>query len=113
VSQYIVDDELDPERVTRVLVRWTTVQRLSALRPGQVIKDERVPQLLSQPKWPTFVTIDGGFWDRTFCDERYCLLYFALREDEQGDPPLVAATGSAFGVQDTACAQRQGGAHQP
>jgi hypothetical protein len=87
MSQYIVDDELDPEKVTQVLQQWTTAQRLSTLRPGQVIKDERVPQLLAELKQPTFITIDDGFWNRTHCDDRYCILYFVLREDNQAEIP--------------------------
>jgi hypothetical protein len=83
VSQIVLDDQLFDLEVLVPLARWITVQRLRDLRPGEVIKDDRVPQLLRQLRQPTFVTIDMGFWDKTLRDPRYCLLCFPLSNDEQ------------------------------
>jgi hypothetical protein len=69
--------------VARPLSRWTTAQRLRDLRPGEVILDDRVPELLLTLHQPTFVTIDQGFWDRRLCHPKYCILFFALRDDRQ------------------------------
>lgn len=85
MSQIILDDQLFALEVLVPLARWITVGRLRDLRPGEVIKDERVPALLRELRQPTFVTIDEGFWTRRLCDPKYCILYFALRDDEQDD----------------------------
>ncbi len=87
MSQIILDDQLFDVEVLIPVARWITVQRLRDLRPGEVIKDERVPELLHELRQPTFVTIDLGFWDRGLRDKRYCILCFALRNDEQHKLP--------------------------
>lgn len=83
MSQIILDDQLFDLEVLIPIARWTTVQRLRDLRPGEVIKDERVPTLLRQLRQPTFVTIDLGFWDKGLRDDRYCILCFPLTNEEQ------------------------------
>lgn len=87
MSQVILDDQLFDVEVLIPIARWTTVQRLRNLRPGEVIKDERVPVLLREVAQPTFVTIDMGFWRRELVDAKYCLLCFPLRNDEQEQIP--------------------------
>jgi hypothetical protein len=80
VSQVILDDQLFDFEVLIPIARWTTVQRLRDLRPGEVIKDERVPELLRQLRQPTFVTIDEGFYNRGLCDHKFCILCFSLAD---------------------------------
>ncbi|MEZ4735585.1 MAG: hypothetical protein R3E79_51490 [Caldilineaceae bacterium] len=87
MSQVILDDQIFDEEVLIPIARWTTVQRLRNLRPGEVIKDERVPVILREIAQPTFVTIDMGFWRRELVDAKYCILCFPLRNDEQGQIP--------------------------
>lgn len=87
MSQVILDDQLFDEEVLIPIARWTTVQRLRNLRPGEVIKDERVPVILREIAQPTFVTIDMGFWRRELVDANYCILCFPLRNDEQKQIP--------------------------
>lgn len=89
MSQFILDDQLFELEVLVPLARWTTVRRLRNLRPGEVIKDERVPVLLRELSRPTFVTIDRGFWDKRLRDSKYCILYFALRNDQQHELPML------------------------
>jgi hypothetical protein len=72
MSQIILDDQLFDLEVLVPLARWTTIQRLRDLRPGEVIKDDRVPVLSRQLRQPTFVTIDLGFWDKGLQDPKYC-----------------------------------------
>jgi hypothetical protein len=69
------------------LTQWITAQRLRDLRPDQVIKDERVPVILRELRQPTFVTIDMDFWNARLRDAHYCILCFALRNDEQREIP--------------------------
>jgi len=83
MSQIILDDQLFPLEVLVPIARWATVQRLRDVRPGEVIKDERVPMILRELRQPTFVTIDMGFWTRRLCDVHYCIICFPLRNDEQ------------------------------
>jgi len=87
MSQIILDDQLFDVEVLIPIARWITVQRLRDLRPGEVIKDERVPELLRRLRQPTFVTIDLGFWNRGLRDGKFCILCFALRNDEQDQLP--------------------------
>ena len=87
MSQIILDDQLFDLEVLAPIARWITVQRLRDLRPGEVIKDDRVPVLLRELRQPTFVTIDMGFWDKSLRDAKYCILCFPLRNDEQYQLP--------------------------
>lgn len=83
MSPIILDDQLADAAIRRQLAHWTRAQRLRDLRPGEVIKDERVPVILRELRQPTFVTIDTGFWNGRLRDARYCILCFPLRSDEQ------------------------------
>ena len=87
MSQIVLDDQLFDVEVLIPIARWITVQRLRDLRPSEVIKDERVPELLRRLREPTFVTIDMGFWNRGLRDNKFCVLCFALRNDEQDQLP--------------------------
>ncbi len=90
MSQIILDDQLADLAIRIPLARWTTVQRLREIRPGEVIKDERVPLILRELRQPTFVTIDMGFWNAGLRDPRYCMRCFPLRiEDQQVLPGLL------------------------
>lgn len=80
---FILDDQLAAPVIVPALARWTRVQRLRDLRPHEVIKDDRVPMLLRSLRQPTFVTIDVGFWNRRYCDRRYGVIFFPLRDVEQ------------------------------
>jgi len=57
------------------------------LRPGEIIKDDRIPLLLRELKQPTFITIDVGFWNNNLVDPNYCILYFALQGHQQAQIP--------------------------
>ena len=90
MTQIILDEHLDPEKMLPALQSWTTAHRIVDLRPHEVIKDDRVLQLLHTLKQPTFVTIDDGFWDKNLRHPGYCLIYFALSDDQQDQiPPLL------------------------
>jgi hypothetical protein len=84
VSLLILDDQLDVSELLPDLERWTTAQRLGRLRPGERVLDDRVPEVLRTLRQPTFVTIDQDFWDASCCQPAYCILYFALRDNQQG-----------------------------
>jgi hypothetical protein len=83
MSQFILDEQLDLQVVLPPLRRWTSVILLRDLRPGEVILDDRVAEILLEVVKPTFVTIDRDFWDRRLCHPDYCILCFDLRDDQQ------------------------------
>jgi hypothetical protein len=79
----VLDDQLSAAEVLLPLRRRWMAVRLQSLRPGELILDERVPEILRAQRAPTFLTIDQGFWERTLADRTYCVLYFALRDEQQ------------------------------
>ena len=83
MSQFVLDEQLDHDTVLAPLQNWVSAERLTALRPGEHILDDRVPALLRALRRPTFLSIDSYFWRAAQCDPRYCILYFALRRDQQ------------------------------
>jgi hypothetical protein len=83
MSQLILDDQLDVEVVLPPLRKWITVECLHELRSGEHILDDRIPEIFRTLKQPTFVTIDQDFWHPLWCHPAYCILYFALRDDQQ------------------------------
>jgi hypothetical protein len=85
----VLDDQLWVAGVHDRIRRWSTVQFLRDIRPDEVIKDERVPLVLRTLRTPTFVTIDSQFWNRRRCDRWYCIVYFDLRADQQGEIPTL------------------------
>ena len=71
MSQIIVDEQLHVQRVLLPIQRWATARRITSLRPGTVIKDDVIPDLLAQEKQPTFVTMNiKDFWKHTLRDKR-------------------------------------------
>src|SRR5262249_59606529 len=85
VSQFVLDDHLDPTLVRDAIVRWSTASFLRDVRPGEVINDDRVPSILATLRTPTFITIDDGFWKLTWRghSHSYGISYFEFRADEQ------------------------------
>ncbi len=87
MSQIIVDEQLGRTEVLLPLKKWITARKIESFRPFEVIKDDRVLQILWELKRPTFVTIDSNFYDKRHCDKRYCLVYFVLVPLEQNQLP--------------------------
>jgi hypothetical protein len=83
MSQLILDDQLDVSEVLPSLRKWISAGRLKDLRPAELIRDDRVPEILRTLRSPTFITIDHGFWNARLCHPGYCVLYLALRDDQQ------------------------------
>jgi hypothetical protein len=87
MTHIVLDDQISRPAVEQALARPYTAHRLRDIRPGQVIKDERVPILLRELHRPTFVTIDDDFWRSQLRDRRYCILFFPLDVREQAQIP--------------------------
>jgi len=78
MSQLVLDEHLSREEVLEPLRSWRSVQKIEDLTPHETLKDDRILQILRRQQQPTFVTLDGGFFRRKYCDSRYCLLYFVI-----------------------------------
>ena len=79
----VLDDQLGASEVLGPIRKLIQAVRLRDLRPGERILDDRVPGVLLSLKDPMFITIDQGFWDRRYLHPGYCILYFALRDEQQ------------------------------
>ncbi|MBC8233311.1 hypothetical protein H8E77_27505 [bacterium] len=88
MSQIIADEQLNVQRVLLPIQRWTTALRITSLRPGTVIKDDVIPNLLAQEKQPTFVTMNiKDFWEPTLRDKRYCIVCMDVPDERQSEIP--------------------------
>jgi hypothetical protein len=68
-------------KMARDILSWYKGKVIFArdLRPGTLIKDDAVPQLLRRLAQPTFVTINvGHFWQRVPIDQRFCVVCLDL-----------------------------------
>jgi hypothetical protein len=77
----IVDEQLLGTRVIEGIEGWyrRRVLNIRRLRPGTIIKDDAIPNLLRRERQPTFITINvTDFWRRIQADKRYCVLCFPL-----------------------------------
>ena len=89
MSLLIFDEQINSDAAIEPLRSWATVRRLKDVRPREMIDDDRVPDLLRKLNHPTFVTIDGGFWDGEYRDKHYCILYIAVSDDQQFKIPAL------------------------
>jgi hypothetical protein len=83
MNQIILDEQLeDPELIEAL--HWITVNVITQLRPGTIIKDDAIPALLRHARRPTFITINvRDFWLRRWhlCDKAYCIVCFKLTSE--------------------------------
>jgi hypothetical protein len=87
---FVIDAALANKLVLFPLQKWTRAISIRALRPNEVIKDDRIPVLLRELNKPAFITIDeAGFWKKNLCDRHYSILYFALNKDQQQLIPML------------------------
>jgi hypothetical protein len=81
----ILDEQLQGRNLEKEIASWYggAVRIITDLRPGTVIKDDAIPQLLCQLNKPTFVTINvTDFWGKLPADTRYCAVCFAMKDSE-------------------------------
>lgn len=79
MSLFILDEHLDEGSVRDQILRWATARFVRDIRPGEVVKDDRILTVLQSLRTPTFVTADDWFWNRDHRDRRYCIVFVALR----------------------------------
>ncbi len=81
----VLDEQLLGYGLQQSIRRWYrgSVVDVIQLRPGTLIPDDAIPQLLRRAKKPTFVTINvEDFWRRSAPDARYAIVCFSLSHRE-------------------------------
>lgn len=87
MSLFVLDDHLQRVQLRDRLLHWATARYVRDIRPGEIVKDDRILSVLRTLRTPTFVTNDDWFWKRGHCDARYCIVYLALRGSQQYQAP--------------------------
>src|SRR5579859_4395413 len=88
----VLDEQLLGYGLHATISAWYRgrITDLPALRPGTVILDDAVPELLRAERQPTFVTINvRDFWRRMAPDRRFCILCFALPDQRVDELPRL------------------------
>ena len=88
----ILDEQLLGYGLQASIGKWYrgTVTGLTALRPGTLILDEAIPELLRAAHQPTFLTINvADFWRRMAPDKHFCILCFALSDKRVAELPRL------------------------
>lgn len=81
----VLDEQLSGRGIETALAQWYagTVCFINALRPGTLIKDEAIPDLLQQQNAPTFVTInETDFWLKAKLADDYCIVCANLSDSQ-------------------------------
>ena len=88
----ILDENLLGLRLDMPIAHWYAgrVCYLTAVRPGTVIKDEAIPQLLQQCRGATFVTTNvPDFWQRILAHARYSIVCLSLPNERLHQLPAL------------------------
>lgn len=78
----VLDEHMSNNRVAAAIKAWYKgkIVFVRDLRPGSLIKDDAIPQLLRKTKAkPAFVTINvSHFWQKVPVDKRFCVVRFDI-----------------------------------
>ncbi len=88
----VLDEQLMGRAISRDIARWYvgSVQFITDLRPGTVIKDDAIPVLLREQRSPTFVTINvRDFWHRVKADRHFCIVCVDLPDPRATEIPEI------------------------
>jgi hypothetical protein len=86
----VLDEQLLGYGLSAAITAWYrgTVTDITALRPGSLIPDDAIPELLRAARQPTFATINvDDFWRRLAPDRLFCILCFALSDKRVAELP--------------------------
>lgn len=76
-------DEHIPEEQRVLLKSWRIPVRHIGYDLGRKgLQDDEIIPLLHHRRYPTFFTLDFGFYQRALCHARYCLVCMDIYEDE-------------------------------
>lgn len=80
----VLDEQLLRPGIRESLEQWYPgrVMAITELRPGSIILDDAIPELLRSARHPTFVTINvTDFWRHIPADPRYCVACMPLSDN--------------------------------
>lgn len=76
-------DEHVPEEQRELLKRWRIPVRHIGYDVGRKgLQDDEIIPLLHRLRYPTFFTLDFGFYQRGLCHARYCLVCMDIYDEE-------------------------------
>jgi hypothetical protein len=88
----VLDEQLLGRGLESSIAKWYrgAIRFIHELRPGTVVKDDAVPQLLHSQPQPTFVTINvKDFWRKIHADSRFCVVCFPLPDSDTDKVPRL------------------------
>lgn len=86
----VLDEQLLGRHIEQDIARWYRgkIRYILDLRPGSVIKDDGIPDLLRRQPQPTFITInEQDFWRKVGADLRFCIVCFAIPDTRVREIP--------------------------
>jgi hypothetical protein len=88
----VLDEHLPAAVLADAVGRWYRgrICVVTALRPGSVIKDDAIANLLQTVDQPTFVTLNwADFWHRIAAHRSFCLVGFTLPSKRAEEIPSL------------------------
>jgi hypothetical protein len=86
----VLDEHLQGLSLELAIARWYRgrVCLVTELRPGIIIQDEMVPNLLLTLSQPTFVTLNSRhFWEQMQAHPGFCIVCLTLPTDRAAEVP--------------------------
>jgi hypothetical protein len=77
----ILDENIPENQCALVRSKRVALQQVGRGVGRKGMKDDEIIPLLHQLDRPTFFTLDGDFYDRRLCHERYCLVHVDVEEE--------------------------------
>jgi hypothetical protein len=93
----VLDEQLLGRDLDTALAHWYRgpVLFITDLRPGTVIKDDAIPNVLRQQQQATFLTInETDFWRKVDIDTHFCIICFAIPDSRAHE--IVILLRAAF-----------------
>lgn len=72
-----------PVEQRQLLARWRVpVRHIGYDVERKGMQDDEIIPFLRRLRYPTFFTLDDGFYNRKLCHQRYCLVRMDVHDDE-------------------------------
>lgn len=81
----VLDENLPESQHEPLRQRRTAVRQIGRDLGRKGMKDREITTLLLGLARPTFFSLDGDFYDRRLCHERYCLVHLDIDDDEAAE----------------------------
>jgi len=77
----VLDENIPDSQRALLRTRRVALRQIGQNLGRKGMKDKEIIPLLHQLDRPTFFTLDGDFFDRRLCHERYCLVHLDVEEE--------------------------------